>query len=133
MGLDFRDVFQKGLAFDRIEGDFAIEDGHAYTSNLLLEGPAADIGIVGRAGLAARDYDQTAIVSANIGRSLPIAGFLAGGPQVAAAMLLFSQIFKKPLRGMTQVYYHVDGSWEDPQVERVAAAETTEEPAGGSP
>ena len=132
MGLDFRDVFQKGLAFDRIEGDFAIEDGHAYTSNLLLEGPAADIGIIGRAGLAARDYDQTAIVSANVGRSLPIAGFLAGGPQVAAAMLLFSQIFKKPLKGMTQVYYHVDGSWDDPQVERVAAA-SAEEPAGGSP
>ncbi|MBA3563437.1 MAG: TIGR02099 family protein [Gammaproteobacteria bacterium] len=132
MGLDFRDVFNKGLAFDKISGDFTIEDGHAYTSNLLLEGPVADIGIVGRAGLAARDYDQTAIVSANIGTSLPIAAYLAAGPQVAAAMLLFSQIFKKPLKGMAQVYYHVGGSWEDPQVDRIVPAEEAKEPAAGA-
>lgn len=130
LGLDFRDVFTEGLAFDKVAGDFSIEDGQAYTSNLLLEGPAADIGIVGRAGLAARDYDQTAVVSTNVGTTLPIAAFLAGGPQVAAAMLLFSQIFKKPIKGMTQVYYHVGGSWEDPQVERIAPVQKADEPAG---
>ncbi|CAN5291271.1 YhdP family protein [soil metagenome] len=128
LSLDFRDVFIRGLAFDKVAGDFTIEDGNAYTSNLLLEGPAADVGIIGRAGLASRDYDQTAIVSASVGKSLPIAAYLAGGPQFAAAMLLFSQIFKKPLKGMTQVYYHVGGSWDDPLVERIEPVQETDAP-----
>ena len=39
------------------------------------------------------------------------------GPQVAAALLIFSQIFKKPLQEMGQVYYGIDGSWDEPLIE----------------
>lgn len=121
LALDFRDVFDKGLAFDEITGDFRIVNGEAYTCNLSLESSVADVGIVGRAGLAQRDYNQTAIVGANVGGSLPAVGAVIGGPQAAAAMLLFSQIFKKPLQGLGQAYYQVTGSWEDPTVERTEA------------
>ena len=82
-----------------------------------MTGPAADVGIVGRAGLHDRDYNQTAIVSANFGNTLPVAGYVLSGPQVAAALFLFSQIFKKPLQEMSQVYYAIDGSWDDPVIE----------------
>ncbi|MEO1065584.1 MAG: ElyC/SanA/YdcF family protein, partial [Actinomycetota bacterium] len=43
-----------------------------------------------RAGLDRRDYNQTAVVSANVGNSLPAVGAVVGGPQVAAAMLVLS-------------------------------------------
>ncbi len=119
LSLDFRDVFDKGLGFDQISGSFRIENGQAYTCDLSLEGPAADIGIVGRAGLTTRDYEQTAVVSANVGNTLPIVGGLVAGPQVAAALLIFSQIFKKPLQGVGQVYYGIDGSWDDPSIDTV--------------
>lgn len=122
LSLDFRDVFNKGFGFDKIAGTFRIVDGESYTCDLSLEGPAADIGIVGRAGLANRDYDQTAIVSANVGNTLPIVGAVIAGPQVAAAMLIFSQIFKKPLQEVGQVYYAIGGSWDDPIVESTDAA-----------
>ncbi len=121
LSLDFRDVFQKGFGFDKIEGTFEIEDGVAYTCNLSLEGPAADIGIIGRADLVDRSYEQTAVVSANFGSTLPVVGALAAGPQAAAAMFLFSQIFKEPLADIGQVYYHVSGSWDDPAVESADA------------
>ncbi|MDH4108242.1 MAG: YhdP family protein [Gammaproteobacteria bacterium] len=117
LGLDFRDVFEKGLGFDVIRGSFRVDDGDAYTCDLSLEGPAADVGIVGRAGLAERDYNQTAIVSANVGNTLPVVGAVVAGPQVAAALLIFSQIFKKPLQEMGQIYYGIDGSFDDPSVE----------------
>jgi uncharacterized protein YhdP len=117
MSLDFSDVFEKGFAFDTITGTFNIDKGQAYTCNLSLEGPAADVGIVGRAGLATRDYEQTAIVSANVGNTLPIVAALVAGPQVAAALLIFSQIFKKPLQEVGQIYYGIDGSWDDPEIE----------------
>ena len=68
LSLDFTDVFGKGLAFDKIEGDFTLSDGNAYTSNLIMDGPAAGVRISGRVGIEAEDYDQTAIVSAEVGK-----------------------------------------------------------------
>ncbi len=122
LSLDFRDVFQRGFGFDSIGGSFRIEDGTAYTCNLSLEGPAASIGIIGEADLANRDYAQTAVVSANVGNTLPVVGALAAGPQVAAALFLFSQIFKKPLQDIGQVYYGISGPWDAPEVETTNAA-----------
>jgi uncharacterized protein (TIGR02099 family) len=117
LSLDFKDVFGKGFGFDKIEGTFRIVDGDTYTCNLSLEGPAADIGIIGRASLVDRDYEQSAMVNANFGNTLPIIGAVAAGPQVAAALLIFSQIFKKPLREVSQVYYAISGSWDGPSIE----------------
>lgn len=131
LALDFRDVFEKGLAFDEIRGDFTLDGGSAYTNNLVLEGPAADVGIVGRTGIVLRDYDQTAVVYANFGATLPVAGAIAGGPAVGAALLLFSEIFKKPLKAMSSSHYRITGTWEDPVVERIDADDATDAVSGG--
>jgi uncharacterized protein (TIGR02099 family) len=130
LALDFSDLTEKGLAFDTVHGDFELRNGNAYTSNLLLRGPAAEIGIAGRTGLGSRDYDQTAVVTGNLGASPALAGALAGGPAVGAAVLLFSQIFKEPLKGITRGYYRITGPWDDPVVERVDAAAAKAEAAG---
>lgn len=119
LALDFRDVFDAGFSFDSIAGNFRVVNGEAFTCDLTLTGPAADVGIVGRAGLSARDYDQAAVVSANVGNTLPVVGGLLGGPQVAAALLVFSQIFKKPLKDVGQVYYSVAGSWDAPVIDKL--------------
>lgn len=130
LALDFSDLTEKGLAFDTVHGDFELRDGNAYTSNLLLRGPAAEIGIAGRTGLGSRDYDQTAVVTGNLGASPALAGALAGGPAVGAAVLLFSQIFKEPLKGITRGYYRITGPWDDPVVERVDASAAKAEVTG---
>lgn len=119
LGLDFRDITDKGLAFDNIHADFVVQNGDARTQNLLLRGPTAEIGIAGRMGLGAHDYDQTAVVTGDVSNALPLAGVAAGGPVVGAALLLFTQIFKEPLKGVARAYYHIGGSWDDPQVERI--------------
>tara|TARA_R110002096_G_scaffold46751_1_gene125113 strand:- start:5979 stop:9818 length:3840 start_codon:yes stop_codon:yes gene_type:complete len=119
LSFDFRDVFNKGFGFDSIAGNFRIDDGRTYTCDLSLEGPAADIGIVGVADIANKTYNQTAVVSANVGNTLPIVGAVVAGPQVAAGLLIFSQIFKKPLQEVGQVYYGITGSWEEPEVDSV--------------
>ncbi len=121
LSLDFRDVFDKGLGFDAITGTFRMVNGDAYTCDLTLKSSVADIGVVGRAGLAQRDYNQTAIVSANVGSTLPAVGAVVAGPQVAAALLVFSQIFKKPLQELAQAYYQVSGDFDDPTIERTDA------------
>jgi uncharacterized protein (TIGR02099 family) len=122
LSLDFSDLTDKGMAFDTVRGDFDLRGGDAYTDNLLLKGPAAEIGVIGKVGLKNRDYDQTAVVTGNVGNSLVIPS-LVGGPVTAAAVLLFSQVFKQPLRGLARGYYRIIGSWDNPAVERIKGSE----------
>ena len=121
----------KGLAFDTIRGDFDMRDGSAYTDNVLVKGPAAEIGLIGRVGLKNKDYDQTVEVTGNVSSTLPLAAF-AAGPVVGGAVLLFTQVFKQPLKGLARGYYRITGSWDSPTVERIksadAAAATAEIP-----
>jgi uncharacterized protein YhdP len=123
LALDFGDLTGEGLAFDTLRGTFRLTNGDAYTDNLTLRGSAAEIGIIGHTSLRSRTYDQTAVVTGQLGASLGVAGALAGGPAVGAALLLFSQIFKEPLKGVTRGYYRITGSWDDPQVRRMDARE----------
>ena len=122
LSLDFTDVFDKGFGFDQLDGTFRIVDGEAYTCDLSLEGPAANIAIIGRASLTEREYEQAAVIAANFGNTLPVVGAVVAGPQVAAALLIFSQIFKKPLQEMGQVYYAINGPWDNPVIDDTDAA-----------
>jgi len=123
LALDFGDLTGEGLSYDTLRGTFQLKDGDAYTDNLTLRGSAAEIGIAGHTSLRNRTYDQTAVVTGQLGASLGVAGALAAGPAVGAALLLFSQIFKEPLKGVTRGYYRITGSWDDPQVRRIDARE----------
>ena len=69
--LDFSDLFDEGFSFDTIEGNFSIQQGHAYTNNLEMLGPSADIYVSGRTGLSTEDYDQIATVTPKISSGLP--------------------------------------------------------------
>lgn len=117
--LDFSDFFGEGLHFDTMSGEFLVTAGNAYTTNTQLQGPSVSLLLVGRTGLVARDYDQLAIVDPDVSASIPVAGYLAAGPTVGAALLLLSQLLKAPLADMTQVKYRITGSWDDPLVQRV--------------
>lgn len=118
LALDFTDVFSKGLSFDEIKGEYRIVNGQAYTCDLSLQGPTADIALIGKTDLGRRDYNQTAVVSAKVGNTLPAAGLVAAGPQVAAAVFLLQRIFKKPLKDIARTYYQIGGSWDEPSIEK---------------
>lgn len=119
--LDFRDMFQKGLLFSKIEGDSNIRAGNAYTNNLLMDTPSAQMKLEGRTGLAARDYDQLITVVPNLSGSAPVVGALAFGPQVGAVMLLFQKLLKGSVDEAARIQYKVTGSWDEPKIERLAA------------
>ncbi|HSG89445.1 MAG TPA: YhdP family protein, partial [Pseudomonadales bacterium] len=126
LALDFEDLTGQGMAFDSVKGDFALTSGVAFTDNLALRGSTADVGIAGRTDLRQRTYDQTAVVTGDLGASLGVAGVIAGGPAVGAALLLFSQIFKEPLKGVARAYYRITGPWDDPLVRKIDARELEE-------
>ncbi len=119
LALDFHDVFNQGLAFDSIKGNFRVGGGSAYTCNLGLSGPAADIAMVGRTAFAEHTYDQLAVVRPQVSNVLAVGGLALGGPVGGATMLLIEQLFRKPLSTLGESYYRVSGGWDKPDVVRV--------------
>ncbi len=130
--LDFSDLFQKGLAFNTIEGDTNIRAGNAYTSNTTIDAPSAQIKIVGRTGLARRDYDQLITVVPNISGSAPVVGALAFGPQVGAVVLLFQKLLGKKFDQAAKIEYKVTGSWDKPDIVRLEPPKKSSDNSGTS-
>ncbi len=120
---DFRDLFDKGFAFDRIQGDVRFAGGAARSDNLRIDGPAAEIRIRGAADLRAQTYDQTVDVFPKAGNLLTVAGALAGGPVGAAIGAAANAVLQKPLGQVAARTYRVTGPFKDPKVETVERGE----------
>jgi uncharacterized protein (TIGR02099 family) len=123
LGLDFRDVTDKGLAFDAVKGEFRLDAGNAFTCNLGLTGPVADLGIVGRVGFRAEDYEQIAVVRPHVGDVVALGSAVVGGPVVGGAAILIAQVFRKPLSSLGESYYRITGPWDTPVVSKVQRGE----------
>ena len=120
LALDFRDFFQSGMSFNEIAGTFLFNGGNAYTQDLRIKSPAADITVTGRTGMAARDYEQTARVTPKVG-ILPIVGAVAAGPAGVAAGLLAQNVLER--ESAFAVSYQIAGSWEKPEVKKLKPAD----------
>ncbi len=130
--LDFSPVFGKGLIYDQIHGNVSIEKGNAYTHNFTIHGPATQIDVGGRIGLAAEDYDLTIELQPKLSDALTLASWGAWGPQVAVAVLAVQKIFKKQIAAGTRITYIVKGPWDNPvmtKLERGEKANPAAEPA----
>jgi uncharacterized protein YhdP len=129
--LDFTDVFEEGYRFDSIEAQLRFSEGNMYQEPLESKGPSAFLSMTGRVGILARDYDLDLWVSPQVGGSLPLAGMLAGGPAVGAALFIAGTVFKQGLDKVLRVQYTIDGSWEAPVIEPVRVVPAREEEAVG--
>jgi uncharacterized protein YhdP len=117
--LDFSDIVKPGMSFDQITGEFTFRQGHAYTDNLLIESPTARIEIQGRTGLKERDYAQRITVTPQFSGALPVAGAIAGGPAVGAAVLLAERLLQKGIEKAASYRYALSGSWDQPVMKRL--------------
>ena len=121
LAFDFGDLFNKGYSFDSIVGTFTLTDGYAYTENLEVKSPTADMRLKGSMGLKTRDWDQIVEVTPHVGGTLMIGGALIGGPVGAAAGAVLGGILKAPINAVTRADYKVSGSWDKPVIAKVSA------------
>jgi uncharacterized protein (TIGR02099 family) len=133
LSLDFGDFFKSGFSFDSIAGTFAMKDGNAFTTDLQVKGPAADIRVNGRTGLKAKDYDQTMEVTPHVGSTFILGGALVGGPVGAAAGAVLQGIFKGALNEVARVRYSVTGSWEKPTITQLSKETKSKDTAKSAP
>lgn len=128
--LDFTPVFGKGLIYNRIQGEIKIEKGNAYTSGFSIRGPATQLDIGGRVGLATEDFDLALELQPKISDTVTIATWGVLGPQVAAAVLAVQKIFKKQIAKGTRITYVVKGPWDNPVITKLVKGEAVDAPTG---
>jgi len=133
LALDFGDFFRTGFTFKSIGGEFALHDGSAFTTDLHITSPSADIRINGRTGLKSRDYDQQMVVVPHVGGTLPVVGAVVGGPAGAAAGLAVQTLFYKAINTVTTARYHVAGSWDKPVITLVSRERARRDAAPEAP
>lgn len=115
--LDFRDVFGRGFAIDRMDGELRLAAGDAQLNKLHVRGPAAHLTLNGRTNLVDRSLDVQALVVPQVTSSLPLAGAIAA-PGVGAVIYLGQKIFEGAIDKATEQHYRVTGTWAEPKIDK---------------
>ncbi|WP_288130561.1 AsmA-like C-terminal region-containing protein [Microbulbifer sp.] len=116
--LDFSDLVQSGLTFDRVHGEVYFEgDGELLIAvPIQVEGPTSELQMAGRVNLQREDLNLTLVATLPVGNNLAFVAALAGGLPAAAGVYLISKVFKKQVDRVASVSYRISGEWVDPKV-----------------
>ncbi len=118
LSLDFSDLFGRGYAFERIAGEVSISDGQATIEKLLIDGPSASVEVTGGTDLVRKRFDQVVTVTPRIGTGIALAGAVAGGPLVGAAVYLVDRVSGGAVDKLVSYQYDITGPWESPEILR---------------
>ena len=134
--LDFRDVFQQGFAFDRIDGDVKIVQGVANTRNLRMRGVQALVLMEGQADLGQETQNLRVFVVPEINAGTASLAYAAINPAIGLGTFIAQVLLRKTVVEATTREFTITGSWADPQVDKVArttvpAAATEGDPPPG--
>ncbi len=123
--LNFSDVYKQGIAFDSINGDFALDQGVLSTPNLVVKGPSGLFEMSGSTNLDTQSLDSRLRVTLPVNSGLYV-GCLAG-LAACAGIVVAEQLWGDKLQKMTTISYNVKGTWHDPQVEQLSVEERRED------
>lgn len=118
--LDFRDVFSQGFAFDNIAGSTVLNNGVLATNDFVMQGPSAVVNMSGTTDLAKETENLHVKVVPGVGEGVAVAGAFLGGPVVGVTAYVLQKLLKDPVGQMIAYEYRVTGTWDDPQVEKLA-------------
>ena len=117
--LDFRDLFNRGFAFDSVSCVADITGGILRTDNFRMRGPSAQVSMDGQVDLARETQDLHARVEPSVGDSLSAIVALVVNPVWGLGSLILQKILKNPLGQALRFEYRVTGTWTDPKAERL--------------
>jgi uncharacterized protein YhdP len=115
--LDFRDVFSKGFAFERIHAAAHVEKGVMTLRDFDMRGSAADVDMKGKVDLVHETQALNVRVVPQLGDTASTA-LLFVNPFLFFPAAIAQRILKDPLGHIFAFNYNVTGSWADPKVER---------------
>ena len=120
IGLDFRDIFSDGFAFDTIRSNVTVNRGIAATQDFSMIGSAAVVTIKGDADLAREVQNLQVRVIPALGDSVStVAGLFLVNPITGIAAMLAQRLLNNPLGQIFAYDYTITGSWTDPKIEKL--------------
>jgi len=132
--LDFRDVFSEGFAFDFVRGDVRIAQGVASTNNLQMKGVNAAVLMEGSADIEHETQDLHVLVVPEINALTASLVATAINPVIGLSSFLAQVFLRGPLMQAATQEFHIDGTWAEPRVQRVARRRAgAQEPPAATP
>ena len=123
LSLNFDDLFGKGLAFDEIKADVAINEGIATTESFTIYGPSSRVQIRGSADMNQETQDLQVRVFPSLTTATAIGiGFATANPAIGAAVLLGQKLAKDPIERFLMREIQVKGTWTNPDVKQSSDA-----------
>ena len=131
--LDFRDVFERGFAFDNAVGDVRISRGVARIRHLRLGGLQATVLMTGSADIGRETQNLQVVVVPELATGSASLAYAAINPAIGLGAFLGQWLLREPLRQASAREFHITGGWSDPQVERIERKLLDPLPAAVSP
>jgi uncharacterized protein (TIGR02099 family) len=120
MQLDFSDVFDKGMAFNSIEGSGTIKKGIFVTNNLKMDAVAGNMTIKGLVDLDNQTVDAEVNFVPDITSGIPVLSAFAVAPQTALYVLAITTVISPVVEVFTEVNYEIKGPIENPTVKEIS-------------
>jgi len=117
--LDFKGLFGKGLAFDRISGTAQIVDGLATTQDAELLTAPARVTMVGSTDIPLEQQHLFVTVVPHLNAGSASIAAAVVNPLLGLGSLVAQLVLAAPLSRSLTRHYEVDGAWAKPHVERV--------------
>jgi uncharacterized protein YhdP len=95
-------------------------DGELQMDRFYLESPSSRLDFEGRVWLAQERLDQLITVTPKTTETLPLAGAIAGGPLLGAAVFIVQKIAGKTVNKFAGYQYRVTGPWADPKIQQIS-------------
>ncbi|MCP3698173.1 MAG: hypothetical protein GY920_06420, partial [Aliivibrio sp.] len=123
MKLDFRDVFDDGMAFNSFTGSGKMREGIFVSNNLTMDAVAGEMVIKGKADLNTRLVDAEVKFTPDLTSGIPIITAFAVAPQTAIIVLAVATAIAPVIDVITQVNYKVEGPLESPTVKELSRSQ----------
>ncbi len=117
--LDFRDVFQEGFAFDKIDGDITLAGGVAGINRLRMHGVNATVLMDGKADIQRETQDLRVFVVPEINAGTASLAYAAINPAIGLGTFVAQWLLRRPLIAANTREFHVSGSWDEPKIDRI--------------
>ncbi len=115
--LDFSDLFDKGLAYDRVKGLLVASSGVYVTRKpITVTGPSSNFELDGTLDMVSDRVDADLQVSLPVTNNLPLAALIVGAPAVGGALFLVDRLIGDRVSRFASVHYRVEGPWKEPRI-----------------
>ena len=115
--LDFSDVVNSGMAYDRIQSNMHFEPGNLFLAEpLTVKTPSSKMQLAGTINLIDETLDTRLVATLPVGNNLSLWAAFAAGLPAAAGVYVASKLFEKQIDQLSSLSYSIEGPWADPKV-----------------